>query len=852
MFIEKIEQNIIKVNFYANEDELYIGDLLKVVSPGKKGVISQVIKIETPENNQNYNTATSKILFTVDTAGKLGQWHGNVPGNDFVVSKVPPKEVQSITKTGDVPNSALSGKQSCCPETIVNIEASFLENPTVIVADKETQKNNLLELLAVNLSEKNAKVVLIDYNGEFFEDGDALVLKAGKDVKLPFDLNGIENLYNKALSGVSGEIRASIENIFSEIEDYLTSKKVSFLPFKFFVDAVNAESEANSMPELDLLSNSLGRLHKKGIFADGQKEIINLFNSLNDNNLVILDLSGIDNEWKPFFIDFIIRLNKENLKRKFFLLMDLDRYKAPDVLEKIFNRAVKSGIRPIVSIGHESELALKVLSEIENSFVFAPQNGSKLLNLTPYLTRLGLYDILACGKITNHVPLYMNLPVFEEPAEGFFSAREISDPVEIELDKPFIPPKTAKAPEEVFEVQQVVSEHEEFETRSVTYDYREEPAREVQQEEEFAPLEETQECDYEEPGAQEFSREEIYEEECHESDEQDSTEEEESYAAEYSPLKDMEPEETYFQEDKEEDSGPDFDLDVDDQDSEYAKEDQQGEAYDEEDDEDAYYASTEEFQDESALDYVSGEETEEDEEAYDEGELDYVGDEEDYSEQEYAEEEVNISQPADSEAEQEFSDDDLRSFMDYDENETDRAEEDEDAYYESNENFQDDSVLDYAEAESGVEPEQEYEQEYTAPAQSSNAEQEFSDDDLRNFMDYDEGEEAAEQQEPEEVQPQKPAKKMPKKPQPRKMKPAAGRQKAPPTSSLPVYDVPASPTGSENDDDLQEGDTIRHKKYGIGVIKKVIGYSEKKLCSIQFEDVGRRLLDPKIAELEKI
>ena len=36
------------------------------------------------------------------------------------------------------------------------------------------------------------------------------------------------------------------------------------------------------------------------------------------------------------------------------------------------------------------------------------------------------------------------------------------------------------------------------------------------------------------------------------------------------------------------------------------------------------------------------------------------------------------------------------------------------------------------------------------------------------------------------------------------------------------------------------------------VIEKLIKYGNKTLCSISFENIGRRLLDPAISELQKI
>ncbi len=67
---------------------------------------------------------------------------------------------------------------------------------------------------------------------------------------------------------------------------------------------------------------------------------------------------------------------------------------------------------------------------------------------------------------------------------------------------------------------------------------------------------------------------------------------------------------------------------------------------------------------------------------------------------------------------------------------------------------------------------------------------------------------------------------------------------------IPVYSVP------EIDNDVElgfsEGNMVYHEKYGRGVIEKIMNYGNKTLCSIQFEEVGRRLLDPNLAGLTQV
>ena len=66
---------------------------------------------------------------------------------------------------------------------------------------------------------------------------------------------------------------------------------------------------------------------------------------------------------------------------------------------------------------------------------------------------------------------------------------------------------------------------------------------------------------------------------------------------------------------------------------------------------------------------------------------------------------------------------------------------------------------------------------------------------------------------------------------------------------VPVYPVEDNSTVSVG---FVQGDGVTHPRYGRGVVEKIIKYGDKTLCSIAFENVGRRLLDPSISELTKL
>lgn len=70
---------------------------------------------------------------------------------------------------------------------------------------------------------------------------------------------------------------------------------------------------------------------------------------------------------------------------------------------------------------------------------------------------------------------------------------------------------------------------------------------------------------------------------------------------------------------------------------------------------------------------------------------------------------------------------------------------------------------------------------------------------------------------------------------------------------IPVYETDDSSSVITADIPFKIGDVVYHPKHGKGVIEGFANYSNKILfCQIEFENVGRRILDPRIAGIEKV
>ena len=72
------------------------------------------------------------------------------------------------------------------------------------------------------------------------------------------------------------------------------------------------------------------------------------------------------------------------------------------------------------------------------------------------------------------------------------------------------------------------------------------------------------------------------------------------------------------------------------------------------------------------------------------------------------------------------------------------------------------------------------------------------------------------------------------------------------TPIVPVYDADIPQEDMVISDSIQQGDSVVHAKYGNGIVEKMIKYGTKTLYSINFENIGRRLLDPTLTEIKKL
>ena len=72
-------------------------------------------------------------------------------------------------------------------------------------------------------------------------------------------------------------------------------------------------------------------------------------------------------------------------------------------------------------------------------------------------------------------------------------------------------------------------------------------------------------------------------------------------------------------------------------------------------------------------------------------------------------------------------------------------------------------------------------------------------------------------------------------------------------NSVPIYETDTPKGLPEDELPFKVGDRVYHPKHGNGTIEAFANYSNKILfCHIDFDKVGRRILDPRVSGIEKI
>ena len=712
------------------------------------------------------------------------------------------------------------------------IDASSFDKKMLASIDDKQENNIIARNLVKQFNNLDKNVLIIDTLGVI----DAKKITAGVDFKLPLDTASLAFMYQDCLNDATADSKSMIIEIFKDLSDY--SQTVPFVPFGALKSIVDDMVDKSHVFKLLVLKNKLAKFDKLGYFAANKQEVDKIDAILN-SKCAIIDLSKLDTAFQNRYLAFLYE--KLQQKPNTQVLLELSNV----ISKKNLKNILSSENIPTTFITHSRFKYLNDIKNLFDNFIISPSftNNEIFSIYSSFLKAMPKQTYLITGEAVNYIPLVSTLKVINEviPSQPeTFEEEEIpvSEPEEVQEELPI------EEPEEEEIVQEDDSELEEISEEDEP-EIIEEP--QITNEEILANIEEKSEAVITEaakdltPPENMFGEEEEEEDIAEPAEEslqlEEDQEEQLTINAEY---------ETILEEQEEQEPQEEYDeIPITESFDTVQENIEEIEDYIPETDENDFeeLSINEEFEQQEPLVEQEAEEEIEMPEGFD---LD-----------------IDSTQMLDAEEETEeltVNDDDV-DVLPIAENNYELEDIVELNPDEADEN---DIVIDMEEDTEDELPENIDEQivKDVDKVFTTRKDDDISDSDL-DFIDElnnDDGnlleevsdsdavlEELSESDENDGIL-EEPQEQL-------ELKDDSDDEiletRSSSTPIVPVYDADIPQEDLVMSDPIQQGDTVTHAKYGSGVVEKMIKYGNKTLFSINFDNIGRRLLDPTLTEIKK-
>mgnify|MGYP000039134798 FL=1 len=809
------------VKFEA-DNSVYLSSFIQIDGIEKR-YIAQVTQLKRSGEN---SIAYAKILFLYD--GSLQPYDKTLPSKESEIKEF----------TFDILNNSINAKTPVIAgETLgkgvsIIIDASSFDKKMLASIDDKQENNIIARNLVKQFNNLDKNVLIIDTLGVI----DAKKITAGVDFKLPLDTASLAFMYQDCLNDATADSKSMIIEIFKDLSDY--SQTVPFVPFGALKSIVDDMVDKSHVFKLLVLKNKLAKFDKLGYFAANKQEVDKIDSILN-SKCAIIDLSKLDTAFQNRYLAFLYE--KLQQKPNTQVLLELSNV----ISKKNLKNILSSENIPTTFITHSRFKYLNDIKNLFDNFIISPSftNNEIFSIYSSFLKAMPKQTYLITGEAVNYIPLVSTLKVINEviPSQPeTFEEEEkeipVSEPEEVQEELPIEEPE-----EEEEIVQEDDSELEEISEEDEP-EIIEEP--QITNEEILANIEEKSEAVITEaakdltPPENMFGEEEDIAEPAEESLQLEEDQEEQlTINAEY---------ETILEEQEEQEPQEEYDeIPITESFDTVQENIEEIEDYIPETDENDFeeLSINEEFEQQEPLVEQEAEEEIEMPEGFD---LD-----------------IDSTQMLDAEEETEeltVNDNDV-DVLPIAENNYELEDIVELNPDEADEN---DIVIDMEEDTEDELPENIDEQivKDVDKVFTTRKDDDISDSDL-DFIDElnnDDGnlleevsesdavlEELSESDENDGIL-EEPQEQL-------ELKDDSDDEiletRSSSTPIVPVYDADIPQEDLVMSDPIQQGDTVTHAKYGSGVVEKMIKYGNKTLFSINFDNIGRRLLDPTLTEIKK-
>ena len=226
-------------------------------------------------------------------------------------------------------------------------------------------------------------------------------LTVTKDFRLPLNSSTINYIYEKGFEDATAESKSMIQSIFEELSEY--SKTVEFIPFDTFKAVVDSEFVRTKLMQLVILKNKIKQIRDWGVFAQSEEEFKILKTKLEKDNTVVIDISCLKESLQKECIKYIYSVLK-NIDAEFYAFTPIGSESSDKFLIQQIFETENVHTSLICDYDYSNLSDLKKCSK--NMLMFTPLKQQKDFGgYNVFLSKLAEDEFIAYGKMTKFVPL---------------------------------------------------------------------------------------------------------------------------------------------------------------------------------------------------------------------------------------------------------------------------------------------------------------------------------------------------------------------------------------------------------------------------------------------------------------
>jgi len=343
MQITNTLNNCIRILFNPRIESFKLFDFL-IVKSLEERYLAQIIEIYEDKFDASQNVARLRLFYKIASNNEVMPYDKFTPGKECEILKVKPEEVENFInndKKTFIFATNVKNSQG------LSLQYDFFNKNAIILADKIENANAISLNLTKKLSSER-HTVFIDFTG-IVELEDAKTIKACKNFKMPLNFDTIDFVFDRCLNNASLEFQAAGFEIQNAIKVFAKKQTEGFIPFGAFLRVILEQYKATPYPELQLLLTKMKKYQMSDIFARNKKDYEALEAAIRENDITIIDLSGLDSIWQKAYVEYIISELKDDI---YMVTRINEEVFDVDLINKIYNKKQNIKFVPNVSYNY--------------------------------------------------------------------------------------------------------------------------------------------------------------------------------------------------------------------------------------------------------------------------------------------------------------------------------------------------------------------------------------------------------------------------------------------------------------------------------------------------------------------